>query len=167
MPGWKSQLSPQQIAAVISYIRSSHGNNHAGPITAAQIGFFLSFPRHARRVVSAADKGRAISKRFSAHVRLMCKWLFSIAYHPMSRSPSHKNHPSTPCRRERAEHHEPLSRQAHVRYLLVPCAQTQRDVLPQRCGAPPSHNHVSHVPLAEAMLRNPQHQCSPATAERP
>ncbi len=37
MPSWKSQLSPQQIAAVISYIRSSLGGNKASPVTAAQV----------------------------------------------------------------------------------------------------------------------------------
>ncbi len=38
MPAWKSQLSAADIADVITYIRSSLGNNHASPVTAAQVG---------------------------------------------------------------------------------------------------------------------------------
>ena len=36
MPAWKGNLTPDQIANVISYIRGSW-NNHAGPVTAAQV----------------------------------------------------------------------------------------------------------------------------------
>jgi len=36
MPAWKSQLTPQQIADVVSYIRGSWGNT-GGPVTAAQV----------------------------------------------------------------------------------------------------------------------------------
>jgi ubiquinol-cytochrome c reductase cytochrome b subunit len=36
MPAWKGKLSPAEIAAVITYIRSSWGNN-AGPVTEAQV----------------------------------------------------------------------------------------------------------------------------------
>ena len=38
MPAWKSQLSTQNIADVITFIRSSLGNNHASAVTAAQVG---------------------------------------------------------------------------------------------------------------------------------
>lgn len=36
MPAWKGKLSPAEIAAVISYIRTSWGN-HASPVTEAQV----------------------------------------------------------------------------------------------------------------------------------
>ena len=37
MPAWSPTLSDNAIATVLSYVRSSWGN-HAGPITAAQVG---------------------------------------------------------------------------------------------------------------------------------
>jgi mono/diheme cytochrome c family protein len=37
MPSWKGQISDDQIAAVISYIRSSWAN-HAGGVSVAQVG---------------------------------------------------------------------------------------------------------------------------------
>ncbi len=37
MPAWKSQLSAPDIAAVITYIRSSLGSNKASPVTTAQV----------------------------------------------------------------------------------------------------------------------------------
>jgi mono/diheme cytochrome c family protein len=36
MPAWKTTLKPDEIAAVINYIRSSWGNN-APPVTEAQV----------------------------------------------------------------------------------------------------------------------------------
>lgn len=36
MPAWSPSLSTNDIAAVVSYVRSSWGN-HAGPVTAAQV----------------------------------------------------------------------------------------------------------------------------------
>jgi mono/diheme cytochrome c family protein len=36
MPGWKGQISDDQLAAVISYIRSAW-NNHAGGVSVAQV----------------------------------------------------------------------------------------------------------------------------------
>ncbi|MDQ2663531.1 MAG: cytochrome c [Candidatus Eremiobacteraeota bacterium] len=36
MPAWSGQLSNDQIAAVLTYVRSSWGN-HAGPVTVAQV----------------------------------------------------------------------------------------------------------------------------------
>ncbi|HEY9086311.1 MAG TPA: cytochrome b N-terminal domain-containing protein [Candidatus Tyrphobacter sp.] len=38
MPAWKSQLSAADIADVVTYIRTSLGNNRASPVTAAQVG---------------------------------------------------------------------------------------------------------------------------------
>lgn len=37
MPSWKGQLSPSNIASVITYIRSKLGSNHASPVTTAQL----------------------------------------------------------------------------------------------------------------------------------
>jgi ubiquinol-cytochrome c reductase cytochrome b subunit len=37
MPTWKGQLSAGDIAAVITYIRTSLGNNHASPVTVTQV----------------------------------------------------------------------------------------------------------------------------------
>jgi mono/diheme cytochrome c family protein len=36
MPAWGDKLSPADIAAVVTYIRSSWGN-HASPVTEAQV----------------------------------------------------------------------------------------------------------------------------------